>query len=197
MTKSFAQACENNKKPILQVIQSIFHQTTSVWEIGSGTGQHACYFAKNLPHLSWQATDREENLSGINSWIEEASLENLHQSVALDVVDEVWPCHTIDALFTANTLHIMNWHEVECLFAGLAKNLTSGASVCIYGPFNYGGNYTSASNEQFDQWLKMRDRESGIRDIEAIEVLAASANLTLKKDFTLPANNKLLFLQAS
>ncbi|RLA21348.1 MAG: methylase, partial [Gammaproteobacteria bacterium] len=157
--------------------------------------QHACYFAEKLPFLTWQTTDKEENLPGINCWIEESGLSNLPKSLVLNVVDEEWPCQTIDAVFTANTLHIMNWSEVECFFAGLGRHLTQDARVCIYGPFNYNGTYTSASNESFDQWLKSRDPQSGIRDFETIEKLAKLEGLIVKDDFAMPANNRLLVLQ--
>ena len=195
MNKPFSQSCENNKQPILQIIQTIFQQSTTVWEIGSGTGQHACYFAEKLPFLSWQTTDKEENLPGINCWIEQSGLSNLPKSRVLNVVDEEWPCQTIDAVFTANTLHIMNWSEVECFFAGLKRYLSKKAWVCIYGPFNYNGHYTSGSNLQFDQWLKSRDSQSGIRDFEAIEKLAKAVSLELINDFAMPANNRLLVFQ--
>lgn len=195
MTKSFSQACENNKQPILQKIQPAFNESTCVWEIGSGTGQHACYFAQHLPHLIWQATDREENLPGIDCWIAETDLVNLPKSQALNVVDKQWPCQQMQAVFTANTLHIMHWQEVEDFFAGLAKYLTDRAVVCIYGPFNYHGEYTSDSNAQFDQLLKARDSLSGIRDFEAIVKLANKAGLMIKDDFAMPANNRLLVLQ--
>ena len=195
MNKPFSQSCENNKQPILQIIQTIFQQSTTVWEIGSGTGQHACYFAEKLSHLIWQTTDREENLPGINSWIEDSGLSNLPKSLELNVVDVEWPCQSVDALFTANTLHIMHWQEVECFFAGLAKYLSEKAWVCIYGPFNYNGHYTSGSNLQFDQWLKSCDPQSGIRDFEAIEKLAKAASLELRNDFSMPANNRLLVFQ--
>jgi len=197
MNKPYSQACENNKDPILHKIKDIFLESTTVWEIGSGTGQHACYFAQQLSHLQWQTTDRVENLSGINSWIDESGLENLPQSLALNVSDEQWPCQKIEALFSANTLHIMKWQEVECFFAGLGRYLTQDAQVCIYGPFNYSGEYTSPSNESFDQWLKMRDPQSGIRDFEEIEKLAKLVGLIVKDDFAMPANNRLLFLQRS
>ncbi len=195
MNKPYSQACENNKDPILHKIKDIFLESKTVWEIGGGTGQHACYFAQQLPHLQWQVTDRAENLAGINSWIEGAGLENLPQSLALNVCDEQWPCQGIEALFSANTLHIMSWPEVECFFAGLGRHLTQDARVCIYGPFNYNGTYTSASNESFDQWLKSRDPQSGIRDFEAIEKLAKLVGLIVKDDFAMPANNRLLVLQ--
>jgi len=197
MNKSFSQSCENNKQPILQVIQHIFQQSQKVWEIGSGTGQHACYFANHLNHLTWQTTDREENLAGINCWIDEAGLNNLPKSLALNVNDTKWPCQSIDALFSANTLHIMHWHEVESFFAGLNKYLSADAIVCIYGPFNYQGQFSSESNKQFDQWLKTQDPERGIRDFEAIEKLANNAGLTIKNDFEMPANNKILVFQKS
>ena len=194
MNKPFSQASENNKQPILQVIETIFLEPTTVWEIGSGTGQHACYFAQKLPHLHWQATDREENLAGINCWIADAQQSNLSPGLILDVTDQLWPCQKIDALFSANTLHIMHWREVECFFAGLAKYLSAKAQVCIYGPFNYHGQYTSDSNKQFDQWLKARNPQSGIRDIAEIEILANNAGLKIKNDFAMPANNRLLVL---
>ena len=195
MNRPFSQSCENNKQPILQRIETIFHAPQTVWEIGSGTGQHGCYFAEKLPHLTWQTTDREENLSGINGWITDTRLPNLPKSLALNVTDQEWPCQYIDALFTANTLHIMHKHEVEFLFSGLRKYLTDNTTVCIYGPFNYRGQYTSQSNEQFDQWLKARDPESGIRDFEVIESLANKAGLLISDDFEMPANNRLLVFQ--
>ena len=195
MNKSFSQACENNKQPILQIIKTIFLESSTVWEIGSGTGQHACYFAHYLPHLNWQPTDKEENIDGINCWVEESGLSNCLQSLALNVMDKKWPCQTIDALFTANTLHIMSWNEVDCFFAGLKAYLTENATVCIYGPFNYHGQYTSNSNKQFDHWLKARAPQSGVRDFEAIEQLAKTASLSIKNDFSMPANNRLLVFQ--
>lgn len=195
MTKPFSQSCENNKQPILQVIQTVFNKPATAWEIGSGTGQHACYFAKNLPHITWQTTDKEENRQGLDSWIEEANLNNLPTSLRLNVTDKTWPCQQIEALFTANTLHIMHWQEVENLFSRLENYLSEKTVACIYGPFNYNGQYTSSSNEEFNQWLKMRDPESGIRDFEAIETLANIAGLILKNDHEMPANNRLLIFQ--
>jgi len=195
MNKPFSQSCENNKQPILQRIQTVFQQSQTVWEIGSGTGQHACYFAENLPHLTWQATDRAENIAGIDSWIDHATLANLPKGLALNVADQQWPCQHIDALFTANTLHIMHIDEVGCFFNGLKNYLTDKAKVCIYGPFNYQGQYTSQSNQQFDQWLKARDPASGIRDFEAIERLANNAGIFINNDFAMPANNRLLVFQ--
>jgi trans-aconitate methyltransferase len=194
--KPFSQACENNKAPILQIISKVFCHPTTVWEIGSGTGQHACYFAKQLPHIEWQPTDRAENIPGIGLWLAETHIPNLKPPLTLDVTDAVWPCSTIDALFTANTLHIMSWDEVQILFDRLTEYLNPKALVCIYGPFNYNGTYTSDSNAQFDQWLKSQNPLSGIRNFEDIVLLTTSRHFSLLSDIAMPANNRLLVLQS-
>jgi hypothetical protein len=192
--KPFSQACENNKTPILQVLKTVLTDPVIVWEIGSGTGQHACYFAEQLPHIMWQPTDRAENLAGIELWRADAALSNLNAPVLLDVVDAVWPCAEtgVDALFTANTLHIMSWRLVQQLFVRLGEYLNANAKVCLYGPFNYRNAYTSDSNARFDLWLKARDQLSGIRDFEAVAGLAEAAGLRLQDDVAMPANNHLL-----
>ena len=193
--KPFSQACENNKDPILQLISTVFLQPTTVWEIGSGTGQHACYFAKHLPHLTWQPTETSENIRGLCMWQEEAQLGNLKSPLTLNVTDTLWPCASIDAIFTANTLHIMSWDEVQILFTRLSEHLIAKAIVCIYGPFNYNRTFTSESNASFDQWLKNKNALSGIRDFEDLLSLATSTGFSLLNDFSMPANNRLLVFQ--
>jgi len=195
--KPFSQACENNKAPILQIISEVFANTRYVLEIGSGTGQHACYFAKHLTHLIWQPTDKAENILGINLWQEQAQLANLSPALMLNICDEQWPCDTIEAVFTANTIHIMSEQEVQIGFDQLCKRLNPKALMCIYGPFNYNGNYTSDSNARFDLWLKSQNPLSGIKNIEDIVSLTASRGLSLINDFNMPANNRLLVLQNS
>jgi hypothetical protein len=195
--KPFSQTCENNKDPILQVIRTVFCQPTTVWEIGSGTGQHAYYFASHLPHIEWQPTDRSENIPGICLWQEQAQLTNLKSPLMLDVTDAAWPCTTIDALFTSNTLHIMSWTEVQLFFDHLTRYLSPKALMCIYGPFNYNGTYTSNSNASFDQWLKCQNTSSGIKDFEEIVFLLTSKDFSLLQDIAMPANNRLLVLQNS
>jgi len=193
--KPFSQACENNKQPILQIIREVFSLPTTVWEIGSGTGQHACFFAGELPHITWQPTDRIENLTGIQCWLDEAGLPNVKPPLALDVNDLTWPCLGIDALFSANTLHIMSLAEVEIFFQRLAVYLNPNALLCLYGPFNYRGYFTSDSNARFDRWLKSRNPQSGIRDFERIGELAERIGLQLLADHAMPANNRLLVFQ--
>ncbi|MGZ8195061.1 MAG: DUF938 domain-containing protein [Methylosarcina sp.] len=194
LDKPFSQSCENNKDPILQVIRTIFDRPVTVWEIGSGTGQHACYFARQLPHIQWQPTDLDDRLQGIRLWLECERPGNVKPPLKLDVADLKWPCRTIEALFTANTLHIMSWEKVRLFFKGFSIHAAKGAIVCIYGPFNYRGTYTSHSNARFDQWLKARDPLSGIRDFEEVEFLARQNGLALLKDVPMPANNRLLIL---
>ncbi len=200
MNKPFSQACENNKRPILNILSKVFSDTNHVLEIGSGTGQHAVFFGQHLPYLTWQTSDLLINHLGINSWLDEETLTNVERPIVIDL-NKTWPMPTnnqhVDGLYTANTLHIISWPLVVKFFEGLAKNLTSGANICIYGPFKYQGKFTSESNANFDLWLKERDINSGIRDIEAILLLANSAGLNLVDDHVMPANNRLLVFSKS
>jgi cyclopropane fatty-acyl-phospholipid synthase-like methyltransferase len=191
MEKPYAPACERNRDPILSGLREFFHDRQRVLEIGSGTGQHAVHFAQAMPHLIWQASDVEENLPGIQLWIEDAGLANAPPPVCLDV-NKQWPSQRYDAIFSANTLHIMSWSEIEHMFEVLPEVMTEDAVVAIYGPFNYGGQYTSQSNAQFDVWLRTRDEHSAIRDFEAVDQLAQSSGLRLEDDRAMPANNRLV-----
>jgi len=188
----FSAACDRNKDPILDVLRVSFAGRTRVLEIGSGTGQHAVYFARALTHLAWHPT---EKLAYIEDLAERVKLEgspNLRAPMVLDVSQALWPVRSVDAAFTANTLHIMSWHEVEAAFAGIGSALAPGGVLCIYGPFRYEGRYTSDSNREFDRMLQERDPRSGLRDLRAITVLAAQQGLRLAADHDLPANNRLL-----
>jgi SAM-dependent methyltransferase len=111
---------------------------------------------------------------------------------ALHVCKDAWPTARYDAVFSANTAHIMSWPEVECFFAGVGQALDAGGVLCLYGPFNYNRHYTSESNARFDQRLKQRDPLSGVRDFEALQALAGKAGLQLKEDYAMPANNRTL-----
>lgn len=192
MEPPFSQACENNKNPILEVIQRYFCGDITVWEIGSGTGQHAVHFASHLPHLHWQPTDQGEYLRGIQLRLEQAKLDNINPALPLNVFDHPWPSEKIEAVFSANTLHIMSWQAVETFFQRLGEYLQPDGIFCCYGPFNYHGQFTSASNQNFDLWLKNRDPKSGIRDFEAVCELAQQQAMTLLEDVAMPANNRLL-----
>jgi SAM-dependent methyltransferase len=190
--KPFAESCEQNKAPILAVLRGIFADRKLVLEIGSGTGQHAAYFARHLPHLTWQPSDLIGNHAGINAWREDAGPGNVLPPLELDVAQSEWPDVHPDAVFSANAVHIMSWPHVECMFAGIGRVLDERGMVALYGPFNYQGRYTSDSNARFDSWLKARDPSSGIRDFEALDTLARAEGLVLTNDFEMPANNRIL-----
>ena len=192
VNKPHADACDRNRGPILEVLRSWLADSERVLEIGSGTGQHAIYFSQQLPHLTWIASDRQETHAGIRLWLEEAGLSNASGPVLLDLVQEPWPEIEADAVFTANTVHIVSWALVQALFRGAGRLLPPGGLFMIYGPFNYGGAYTSDSNARFDQWLKDRDAQSGIRNFEEVNTLARNAGLELCDDIEMPANNRIL-----
>lgn len=191
-TLPFSQACENNKAPILAVLQQTFADRRRVLEIASGTGQHACHFAAHMPWLEWQPTELASNLAVLHPRCAAYSGTNLLPEQVLDVREQPWPLPVPDALFSANSLHIMAWTAVEQLFEALHSGAPQDVVLALYGPFNYGGQYTSASNARFDQWLAQQHPDSAIRDFEAVDTLAAQAGFKLRADKEMPANNRLL-----
>jgi cyclopropane fatty-acyl-phospholipid synthase-like methyltransferase len=195
--RPFSQACENNKRPILEILQRCLAPGNRVMEIGSGTGQHARFFAENLPTICWQATDMAQNLPGIDSWRLDYAGDNLPPPRELDVRTSEWDCEAADSVFTANSLHIMAWSAVQSLFRGLAAQQTPVDQLLVYGPFNYAGQYTSESNARFDQWLAGQHPDSAIRNFEEVDTLAVNAGYTLHTDTAMPANNRLLHWRRS
>ena len=185
--RPYSEACERNREPIFAVLQRVFSNTRKVLEIGSGTGQHAAYFSAALPHLVWQASDVAEHLDGIRMWGA--------KPIELDV-GEPWPKVEADAVFSANTAHIMSWSQVERMFEGIAA-MPSVEIFCLYGPFSYGGEHTSKSNARFDAMLRARDPASGVREFEALCALAERCGLLLAEDNAMPANNRLLVFKRS
>jgi len=192
--KPCSPASERNREPILAVLRDHLAACRSVLEIGSGTGQHAVHFARHLPQLTWQTSDRPEMLSGIRLWLAEAALPNTPPPLALDV-NEAWPAAAFDAVFTANTLHIMSGDEVARLFAQLPAVMAPRALLVIYGPFKYGGRHTSHSNAMFDAALAAAAAHRAVRDFEAVDALARAAGLLLVEDRAMPANNRCLVWQ--
>ena len=187
-----SEACERNKGPILAVLREALARSRTVLEIGSGTAQHAVYFAAELPHLSWQPTELGGELAPLAERVRLEGSANLRAPIELDVRRLPWPVVTVDAVFSANTLHIMAWEAVEDFFRGVAGVLAAPGTLCVYGPFRYGGRYTSDSNREFDRYLRQRDPASGLRDVQALEPLAHAAGLELAADHPMPANNQTL-----
>jgi len=194
--KPHAPACDRNQGPILEVLLQHFRDRKQVLEVGSGTGQHAVHFGAAMPWLTWQPADMAESLPGIRLWLEEAALPNVLPPIELDVTG-VWPKGPYDAVFSSNTLHIMGWPEVQKLFAALDGVMARDAVLAVYGPFNYGGKFTSDSNAAFDAWLRQRSAASGIRGFEAVNELASAIGLELIADRAMPANNRTLVWKRS
>ena len=190
--KPFSESCVQNREPIMAVLRELFADRSHVLEVGSGTGQHAVYFGAELTHLLWQTADVPPHHAGIRLWLAEAGLANVLPPLALDVNQTNWCSDRYDAVFSANTLHIMSWPEVEKFFGGVGEVLESGGILAVYGPFNYNGAFTSESNARFDAWLKARDPASGVRDFEAVDALARAQGLHLQQDIAMPANNRTL-----
>lgn len=196
--KPFSAACERNRDPILAVLRPHLADRQRVLEVGSGTGQHAVHFAAAMPHLIWQSADRADYLPGIEQWLAEAGLPNTPAPLTLDVND-AWaaPATRFDAIFSANTLHIMGWSEVERFFAHLPIMLEANAVLAIYGPFNFDGRFSSESNAAFDAALRADNPKRGIRDFEAVDALAKDIGFTLIQDYAMPANNRCLVWRRS
>jgi SAM-dependent methyltransferase len=187
----FADACERNKVPIMEVLAAMLPRSGRVLEIGSGTGQHVVFFAGRLPGLIWQPSDRKENLPGLTARIDVEGGPNVLRALELDVMGP-WPDGPYDAVFSANTSHIMAWDEVEAMFRGIGSLLAAGGPFCLYGPFNEGGRHTAPGNAAFDAELRRRNPRMGLRDVEALEAEAMRYRMLLERRFSMPANNQIL-----
>lgn len=187
-----SEACARNCGPILDVLRGAFSASTQVLEIGAGTGEHAAFFAGLLPHLVWQPTDVAAHLPGIAAWRDAVALPNLRVPLVLDVDAAEWPVNEADAVFTANTLHIMSWDSVRHFFEGVGRVLLPGGVLAVYGPFSDDGRHTADSNARFDAFLRERDPLSGVRDWQAVDELAKKQGLSLTGDHAMPANNRML-----
>ena len=190
--RKFSDACERNKDPILTTLREVLTTTRTVLEIGSGTGQHAVHFASALPYITWQTSDLTVNHETINSWISESSLKNVRKPIRLDVNMEKWPLQSAEAVFTANTLHVISWPSVKNMFEGVSKVLSENGVFCIYGPFKYRGKHISKSNELFDASIQTRFPGGGIRNYEDLLIVADTCQLKISDEFEMPSNNSLL-----
>ncbi|MCB1724541.1 MAG: DUF938 domain-containing protein [Gammaproteobacteria bacterium] len=190
--RPFAESCVQNRDPIFAVIAPRLSGCRDLLEIGSGTGQHAVYFAPQLSHLNWQTSDRAENHAGIRQWLAAEGSGNILAPLCLDVVDDPWPAGPYDAVFSANTAHIMDEPAVAAMFTGVSRVLRPGGLFLLYGPFAYDGRHTADSNVRFDAWLKARDPAMGVRDVSWLTGLAAAAGMVLHEDVGMPADNRTL-----
>jgi cyclopropane fatty-acyl-phospholipid synthase-like methyltransferase len=190
--KPYAESCEENGPPILEVLKARLPREGELLEIGSGTGQHAVMFASTLPGIQWHTSDRAETHQGIAMWLAEAKLPNLHAPIALDVLDDPWPEQQFDAVYSANTAHIMPVEAVAAMFEGISRILKPGAPFLLYGPFMYDGEHSSESNRRFDHWLRSCEEHRGIRDLSWLKEVAEPLGLVLEEDVEMPVNNRIL-----
>tara|TARA_Y100001935_G_C17269334_1_gene490997 strand:- start:113 stop:709 length:597 start_codon:yes stop_codon:yes gene_type:complete len=188
----FSESCEQNKKPILSILKNYLYGKKHLLEIGSGTGQHAAYFASKFPSITWQTSDKAENHTGIKAWIDYSKLDNILPPMKLDVSKDAWPKNSYDIVFSANTAHIMSKENIHSMFTGISKVLLPENEFLLYGPFNIDGKYTADSNMEFDKALKIRDPGMGVRDIEWLEGIGAKNKIFLKDKINMPADNMIL-----
>lgn len=187
--RPFAETAQRNAPPILEVLRREFRQATDVLEIGSGTGQHAVTFAAALPHLRWQTSDLVERHAGINAWIDSSGVETVLRPLSLDVRTEGVQAASYDAVFSANTAHIMGIDAVSRMFSVVGDALRADGVFCLYGPFRVDGTFNTRSNEEFDTSLRRRDATMGIRDLEALDDFGASCGLQRQRLYAMPSNN--------
>jgi cyclopropane fatty-acyl-phospholipid synthase-like methyltransferase len=185
-------SCDQNREPILAVLEPRLRQVSRLLEIGSGTGQHAAWFAPRLTWLDWQTSDVAENLPGIRAWLADVESGNAPDPIVLDVLDDAWPAGTYQAVFSANTAHIMSEAAVAAMFAGVGGVLEPGGRFLLYGPFNRNGRYTAESNREFDFWLRTRGTGMGVRDMAWLDRLAAAAGMARTEAVAMPADNFIL-----
>jgi cyclopropane fatty-acyl-phospholipid synthase-like methyltransferase len=187
----FAEAAARNAAPILGVLRHELRGCSTLFEIGSGTGQHAVTFAAALPHLQWQTSDLEQSHAGIRAWREEAGLDNVLAPIGFDVLSAEAPDTRYDAVYSANTAHIMSYAAVCRMFELVGAMLSGQGVFCLYGPFSRGGVFSTPSNEAFDASLRARNAAMGVRDLDDLESLADRNGLKLARIYSMPANNLL------
>ena len=189
MTKPNAPSALRNQNAILEVISDEFQDCKAVLEIGSGTGQHAIFFASQMSWLTWQTSDLVANHNGINAWLVAADLDNVKAPLVLDVEEPLQADDKFDAVFSANTAHIMSIAAVESMFSTAGRCLIGGGKFCLYGPFNQNGKFTSDSNRGFDANLRSQDPAMGIRDLDILDGFAETSGLHRTSLYAMPANN--------
>ncbi|MDH3748309.1 MAG: class I SAM-dependent methyltransferase [Gammaproteobacteria bacterium] len=191
----YADASVRNSAPILGVLRDELKDCRRLLEIGTGTGHHAVTFAAALPAISWQTSDLEESHMWIKSSIDAAGISNVLPPLIVDVRDTTLPGESYDAVYSANTAHIMSFAAVQKMFPLIGHVLENYGLFCYYGPFKRNGQFSTPSNAGFDASLRSRDANMGIRDLETLDELAVSAKLQRQRVYAMPANNLLVVWQ--
>ena len=188
--KQCAPAAERNREPIAAALRAVLPEQGTVLEVASGTGQHAAYLARLFPRLTWQPSDPDpEALTSIRAWREDAGLTNLLEPLQLDAAAEEWPVEHADAILCINMVHISPWAATRGLLRGAGRVLAAEGPLILYGPYRRAGVPTAPSNEAFDESLKSRNPQWGLRELEAVAAEAAKYGFRLDRLFEMPANN--------
>ncbi len=190
MTRQYSPAFERNREPIAGVLEEVLRDRRRVLEVGSGSGQHVAWFAPRFPGLHWMPTDLYANLSGIDSWVGESGATNVDPARELDLLAGNWGVSGFDTVIALNVVHIVSWAGVEALFRESGKRLPVDGVLFLYGPFRHPGREFEPSNRRFDQWLRERYPQSGVRDFAELDRLAMAAGLRLQDDRPMPSNNR-------
>jgi len=191
-----APATLRNRDPILAILRDVLPPSGLVLEIASGSGEHAVFFARHLPELSWQPSDpAPDACASIAQWRHEEGSTNLLAPIALDAASESWPIAHADALVCINMVHISPWAATEGLMRGAGRILAAGAPLILYGPFEVAGAPLAPSNREFDADLRARDPSWGLRDLDQVCDLAAAHGLMREAVVEMPANNLAVILR--
>ena len=186
----FAPAAARNREPILDVLRRYLPQRGLVLEVASGSGEHAVFLAQAFPNLHFQPSDPDPQArASIDAWTAAQGLANVRPAIALDATAETWPIAAADAVLCINMIHIAPWAAAVGLVRGAAGVLGSGGVLYLYGPFRRDGAPTAPSNEAFDQSLRARNPQWGVRDLEAIAELATARGFGPPAIEAMPANN--------
>lgn len=184
-------AADRNKEPIAKKLKQLLKHDSKVFEIGSGTGQHAAYFTQYL-NVSWQPSEMQSALQSLTSYLETQTNANLNPPILFDATHHQIPYDIYNVVYTSNTFHIMSWSTVTRTLHQASQALAPGGLLIVYGPFKQQGRYNSENDEMFDQQLRKNHPEQGIRDIESVEQQAQDHHLHLTQKIAMPANNFLL-----
>ena len=185
-----APAAARNSRPIADILAQELPRHGFVLEVASGTGEHAVFMARRFPAITWQPSDPDtEALASIEAWAEHAGLENLNPAIRLDATSPDWPVDRADALVCINMIHISPWQATEGLFAGARRVLETGSPLILYGPYFEEDVEPAASNLAFDESLRNRNPEWGIRQLGDIDAVASRAGFTRTARHPMPANN--------
>jgi SAM-dependent methyltransferase len=191
-------SAQRNKEPIAEVLEQVLPQAGLVLEVGSGTGEHTVHFARVMPHLIWQPSERDSDcLRSITAWAAVEAQANVRQPLDLDVTDDQWPIAAADAIVCINMIHIAPWSVTQALLRGASRILPTGGLVCLYGPYRVAGKHTSASNRAFDAQLRAMNAEWGVRELDALSNEARAFNVELERTFEMPANNLIAVFRKS